>query len=188
MSKASQFIILCEDRLHEVFVRRFLKKCCGTQSRVINCIPLPAGNGCGEQHVRARYPNEVRAYRGRQSKAVTVLIVVIDADNETVENRQLQLDSAAKSAGLPPRDISELIVYLIPKRHIETWLAFFDNSDDVNETEKYKPQYSFHKRESEAHLLIDKFTEMFRQHQQPSNSLPSLVQAFDELKRLPKIL
>jgi len=190
MSKASLFIILCEDRLQEVFVRRFLTKC-GINPRVISRPKLVAGNGCGEQYVREKYHDAMRAYRDRQSRAATALIVVIDADQGTVENRQLQLDSAVKSANLSLRDSNESIVHLIPKRHIETWLAFLDNANDVNETEKYKPQYSFHKRESEAHSLIDKFTELFRlfrNHQSVPNRLPSLTQAFQELERLQGIL
>ena len=187
MSKASQFIILCEDKLQEVFVRKFLKNY-DVPHRAIYPVALPNGNGCGEQHVRTRYPKEIRAYRDRQSKAKTVLIVVIDADTGTVENRQSQLNNAAQSAGVAPRSDGEHVVHLVPKRHIETWLAFLSNANDVNEDAEYKPLYSFRGNESKSHSLVDMFTGMFRHHQPAPESLPSLKQALEELERLREIL
>ena len=187
MSRASEYIILCEDILHKVFVQRFLKNY-KVPSRIIKTIPPPVGIGCGEQHVRTKYPNEVKAYRARQSKAITALIVVIDADICTVEQRQRQLENAAESAGVDLRPDGKWIVHLIPKRHIETWLAFLDDLADVDETTDYKSQYAFRGKESESHPLTDKFTEMFRQHQSPSENLPSLKQALHELERLRNIL
>jgi len=179
MSKASQYIILCEDILHEVFVRRFLRNYNVTNREILS-IPLPVGTCCGEQHVRKNYPDVIRVYRARQSKAKTVLLVVIDADTGTVENRQSQLDDAVDV----PRSDSELIVYLIPKRHIETWLAFLDNYADVDEATDYKSKYGFRGKERESHPLTDKFTEMFRHRQSPPESLPSLKQALYELERI----
>ena len=187
MSKASQYLILCEDILQEVFVRKFLRND-GVPHREIPPIPRPVGKGCGEQHVRKNYPDVIRAYRARQSKAKTVLFVVIDADTGTVENRLSQLNRAAESAGIVLRSDNECIVHLIPKRHIETWLAYLDNLAGVNETTDFKSQYAFHKKPSDSHPLIDKFTEMFRCHQPAPDSLPSLRQALHELERLRKIL
>ena len=87
-----------------------------------------------------------------------MLIVVIDADTGTVENRQSQLNEAAKDAKVSVRSDGEYIVHLIPKRSIETWLAFLDKADDVNETEDYKSRYAFRGNEGESYSLIDKFT------------------------------
>ena len=185
MSKASQLIVLCEDALHGTFVHRFLRKC-GVPERTIRIIPFPAGKGCGEQHVRTKYPEEIKAYRARRAK--TVLIVIVDADSDTVDNRQLQLERAAQSAGVAPRSDGEFIVHLIPRRHIETWLAFLDGNDAVNETTDFKSQYAFRKKPSDSHPLIGKFTEMFRQRQQPLNCPPSLNKALDELECLRETL
>jgi hypothetical protein len=186
MSKASQYIILCEDMLQRVFVYRFLRNY-DVKPRTIFPVKLPNG-GSGEQHVRTEYPNQIKAYRDRRSKTKstenTVLIVVIDADNGLVENRQKQLSDAARSVEVAPRSADDLVVHLIPKRHIETWLAFFAGASGINEATDYKPKYSFGEREKEAHPLIDKFTEMFRHHQPAPDNLPSLKQALEELNRL----
>ncbi|MEI6421241.1 MAG: hypothetical protein WCP55_03425, partial [Lentisphaerota bacterium] len=82
-NKPSQFIILCEDKLQESVIRRFLKKGWDIQERLIRRSHYPNGAGSGEQHVRNKYANELRAYRSRS--ASTVLLVVIDADTKSVE-------------------------------------------------------------------------------------------------------
>jgi hypothetical protein len=195
MSKVSQYIILCEDMLQRVFVYRFLRNY-DVNPRAIFPVKLPDGDGSGEKYVRTEYPNQIKAYRDRRSKTKstenTVLIVVIDADNGLVENRQKQLSDAARSVEVAPRSDDDLIVHLIPKRHIETWLAFLGKANNVDEETSYKPQHSFHKKEHESHPLIDEFTEMFRslrQHQLPLNSPPSLMRALEkELERLRPIL
>ena len=88
MSRASDIIVLCEDRLQEVFVRRFLKQGWGIKQPPIRPVPYPHGGsgGAGEKHVRDNYPNQLKAYRDRSAKAKTILIVVMDADVDTVQS------------------------------------------------------------------------------------------------------
>ena len=62
--------------------------------------PLPTGKGCGEQWVRMRYAEEVKAYRNRSARARTALVVAIDADNRQVSDRVSQLGDALADAGL----------------------------------------------------------------------------------------
>ncbi|MBL7219742.1 MAG: hypothetical protein ISS69_06500 [Phycisphaerae bacterium] len=180
MSKASRITILCEDKLQDVFVSRFLKKC-GVNNRVYTVIDYPEGKGSGEQHVREKYAKELKAFRTRP--ASTVLIVIIDADKKTVQARHDQLDSQATSAGLPVRQDNEQIVHVIPKRHIETWLAYLDGND-VNETDKYKTKYQFTKCESNAHGLIDKLANHCRNQTELTDAPDSLVQVCREYDRI----
>jgi len=49
MSKASQIIVLCEDKAHEVFVKRFLKKGWGVKPRAIRKPPYSSGKGSGKK-------------------------------------------------------------------------------------------------------------------------------------------
>jgi hypothetical protein len=69
--------------------------------------------GCG------RSPRWV--FRDRQKKAESLLIVLIDADDDSVEERRRQLNERAQRAGLQTVGSDE-IALLIPKRHIETWI------------------------------------------------------------------
>ena len=184
MSKASKITILCEDKLQDVFVSRFLKKY-GVNNRVYTVIDYPEDKGSGEQHVREHYANELRAFRSRP--ASTVLIVVIDADKKTIQARHDQLNSQATSADLPARQNHEQIVHVIPKRHIETWLAYL-NGNDVNETDEYKPQYQFKNCESDAHPLIDKLADHCRNQTKLIHPPDSLVQVCREYERIRDVL
>jgi hypothetical protein len=152
MSRASQIILLCEDQLQEVVIRRFLKNK-GATHRSIRTIPYYRGVGSGEQFVREEYPNQIKAFRQRHAQ--TLLIVVIDADTHSVTERNRQLDDACEERGERPRTANEAVVYFVPKRHIETWLAYLDGQD-VNETDSYKTGYAFSGRERKAKPLVDR--------------------------------
>ena len=136
MSKASQIIVLCEDKAHEVFVRRFLKKGWGVKPRAIRASPYPIGKGSGKKHVVDNISLEANALRSRQ--ASTILLVIQDADELSVDQVKSDLDAKL----LPPRDNNELITYIIPKWHIQTWIAYLDG-ENVDEEEKrtYKNTY-----------------------------------------------
>lgn len=94
--------------------------------------------GSGEQRVRQSYPGEVRALRKRQAKAQTALIVVIDADTGTVEDRLRQLADALAVQQISAIDPNaEQIARLVPKRNIETWILCL-NREPVAEENDYK--------------------------------------------------
>ena len=174
MSRASEIILLCEDRLQEVAVRRFLRKR-GANHRQIRVPPYPKGRGCGEQYVRGEYANELKGFRQRSSKAQTLLIAVIDADTGSVEERCRQLEEACEGKGIEPRGENEAVVHFVPRRHIETWLAYLDGQL-VNETDSYKGSYAFSGRESDAKQLVDRLCH----GDLPGDKPPSLRQACEE--------
>ncbi len=114
--------VLVEDVVQQNLVRRFLERC-GHDLRACRFLPLPAGRGCGEKHVRDQYPAQVRACRSSLGKKTSALLVVmIDADKETVAQRHRQLDRELEKAGAQGREAVEPIAVLVPKRHIETWI------------------------------------------------------------------
>lgn len=187
MNKASQIIVLCEDRLHEVFARRFLKRGWGIDRYAVRVVAYPHGGlgGAAEKHVRDQYPNQVRAYRERASKAKTILIVVIDADAETVKVHHQELDRACRQAEpvVTPRQTGEAIIHVIPKWHLETWLAYLDGVD-VSEDEQYKSGYAFRGRESGCHHLADKLAAACKGSEELGSLPSSLVQACREFERI----
>ena len=75
-----RIVLLCEDSQTDAFVRRFLKRR-NFAGRDIETLPLPSGRQSGEQWVRERYPDELKAIRGKQN---AYLIVVTDADADSI--------------------------------------------------------------------------------------------------------
>jgi len=185
MSKASQVIVLCEDKLQEVVVCRFLKKGWGLTNRQVRIVPQPHGEGSGEKHVRNTYPSELNAYRTRKKKAKTILIAVIDADKGTVAEHNMELEKACHLKGVTPRHKDDAVMHLIPRRHIETWLAYLDGQS-VNENDSYKPSYEFKHRESDCSELVYGFVHKCKNNtriQNPPQSLNSACKEFSERVR-----
>lgn len=131
MSKASQIIVLCEDKAHEVFVKRFLKKGWGVKPRAIRVPPYPSGKGSGKKYVENQISQEVAALRQRH--ASTILLAIQDADELSLEQLKFNLDAKLQ----PSRGDNEPIAYIIPKWHIETWIAYL-NGEKVDESQTFK--------------------------------------------------
>jgi hypothetical protein len=55
-------------------------------------------------------------------KAKTLLIVLVDADKDSVDDRRRQMVARVQAAELAEFRDNDPVVLLIPKRHIETWL------------------------------------------------------------------
>lgn len=172
-------VIVCEDLQHEVFVRRFLRDR-GWGTRQIRAQKAPAGSGSAEQWVRQRLPSELRAYRDRSSRATTNLIVVMDADTGTVEQHTRELQQACRDAGLEPPAAGERVLFVIPRRNIETWLAYL-RGEAVDEQTAY-PKYQ---EQSDCKKDVDALSEMCRGQRPLSQGVPlSLLTVCDEYKRL----
>ncbi|MBD6617196.1 hypothetical protein FNW02_15480 [Komarekiella sp. 'clone 1'] len=130
-----QIVVLCEDRQQEVFARHFLKKRGFILDRNFRIEICP--KGAGEQFVRKRYPAEVKAYRSKNYLS-GMLVVLIDADNKTVEERLNQLDEALSENSQLVRQPREAIAIFIPKKNIETWIHYLQGEIVDEETEYSK--------------------------------------------------
>ncbi len=135
MPGPSQIILLIEDSLHRQFIHRYLQRV-GIARHALRFVESPSGAGSAEHWVTKQFPVEVKACQIRQ--AATKLIVLIDADILTVQQRTQQLDQALTEAAIQTVDRDEAkIGRLIPRRNIETWiLALIEKS--VNEEIDYK--------------------------------------------------
>lgn len=182
MSKASQIIILCEDKAHEVFVRHFLKRW-AVKPRAIRVPPYPSGKGSGKKHVEDGISIEVEALRRRH--ASTILLVIQDADQLSVDQIKANLDSKL----LPPRGDHEPISYIIPKWHIQTWIAYLDGKN-VSEADKntYKNMYGKLSESKDVHPFIDRLADHCRQNAQLETPPDSLVAACEEFNRIRSLL
>jgi hypothetical protein len=176
-----QIVLLCEDRQQEVFVRYLLNEL-GFSTRNIRTLVCPKGSQSGEQFVRESYPTEVKAYRSKASYLSIGLVVVIDADTRTLEERLNQLDDILKADSQKIRQINEAIAVFVPKRNIETWIHYLQGETVDEETE-----YSKFPRESACKPYIENFVNQFYQGLDENAPL-SLQAAYRELQRILSLL
>lgn len=177
-----QVVILCEDKQHSVFVRRYMKGL-GYGNRQIRQLPIPCGKGAAEQYVRKQYPTEVQAYRKASKRRSSALMTVIDADTRTVEDRHKQLASELKKRRVAQRAENEPIVILVPRRNIETWIHYLlgNLGNRIDETKSY-PKL---KCQGDCHPAVKRLLEIRETGWDlPDDCPPSLERGCDELKRL----
>ena len=133
--RASNIILLCEDKQHERFARAFLTKWCSANlRRRIRLVPIPEGCGDAKQWICDQLPAEVKAYRAKANHLNNMLVVITDVDNRTLQQRVTSLDQSCRDCGVEVRRQDERIVFITPKWAIETWiLALYGQELDENE-------------------------------------------------------
>ncbi|QSV63644.1 MAG: hypothetical protein HEQ26_13675 [Dolichospermum sp. DL01] len=172
-----QITILCEDKQQEIFARHFLKK----RGFTGNIKPKICLEGAGEQFVRDNYSKEVKAYRSKNYLS-GMLIVLIDADKKTVEERLKQLDDALIENAQELRQPHEKIAIFVPKRNIETWIHYLQGTNVDEQAEKPYPK--FDKNESICKPYVEQLVNQCSQGNLDENAPPSLKAACGELQRI----
>jgi len=132
MKRTSLVMVLVEGDLDFRFLYHYLLRL-GFKAHQVR--PLKSAAGSGEQWVRGQVAVQVAACRARP--ADTHLIVMVDADLLTVQQRMRQLEEALREEGMAPIATQEPVVRLVPKRNVETWLLCL-NGEAVTEEENYK--------------------------------------------------
>jgi len=169
MSGRAKIAVLCEDRQQASFVRRFLLNR-GWDRRDIR-EPRDFGHGSGEQRVREEFPQALRAYRSKANHLRNGLIVVIDADTNSVSRRVHDFEMVCDQQGVPRLRKGERVLYVIPKRNIETWIAFLAGEDVDEEADRKRHK---HGAPSECFPQVDKLDETCRTGRWDRKPLPSL--------------
>ena len=177
-----QIVILCEDRQQEVFARYFLKKRGFTGLFRTNI--CPPGTQSGEQYVRSQYPVEVKAYRQNRNRVSIALVVLIDADRGTLQDRLNQLASILDEDAQENRRSHEAIAIFIPKRNIETWIHYLQG-ETVNEEDAYA---KFEKNEAVCKTSVENLADRCYSQSLPEDAPRSLKTACAELQRLLPLL
>ena len=173
-----QIVILCEDRQQEVFARHFLKM--RGFPGIIRANICPSGSQSGEQYVRTQYAAEVKAYRQNRNRVSIGLVVLIDADTGTLQERLNQLAEALSEDSQPERRSDEAIAIFIPKRNIETWIHYLQG-EVVNEEDSYT---KFENNEAFCKPYVENLAEECRSQKLSENAPESLQVACGELQRL----
>ncbi|MDW8309907.1 MAG: hypothetical protein RMK20_11100 [Verrucomicrobiales bacterium] len=151
-------MILGEDERHLRFAEKFLIQRGLAHRREIFLQPVPAGRGAGEQHVRKRFPNELKAIRSQSQFQRKFLLVLIDGDGRSASQRHQQLELACKTTGVTPFGSNDPACVFIPCRNLETWVMFL-LGNAVDEQTDYKQQVSEADRRRAAISLADRCRE-----------------------------
>jgi acyl transferase domain-containing protein len=181
----SQTILLCEDSLHERLAKAYMKqRGLETQEPYVKAIVASQmQHGGNVDWVLHEFPKQVHACRQRNKKSKTLLIVLVDADQFTVNERRRQLNERLKQAGYEELDASDpSITVLIPRRHVETWVRAL-LAESVTEEEDCKDwnkptKDGIRQAASTAHQWA-------RPNATPGPTcVPSLAFAFPELRKI----
>jgi hypothetical protein len=143
---------------------------------------IARGAGSAEGWVRKRFVLETSTYRSRQSRARTALIVMIDGDSHTVQERVAQLDQALAESSSEPVSGGEQIARVVPRRNIETWICCL-NGMEVDEENDYKRSTDkWNQLIPSAAKTLSQWTRS--QAKPPSHCVDSLRIGVRELRRL----
>jgi hypothetical protein len=138
MTRKTRVVVLCEDRSHWHFIRAYFVER-GWNKRQLTSKISPAGEGSAEQWVRETYALELNTYRSKAQENVC-LVVMIDGDRMTLQQREQQLQVVAQRRGIQSRSADERVALFVPCRNIETWFAWLDGVV-VDDNSDYKATY-----------------------------------------------
>lgn len=134
MGCEKRIVLVCEDTAHRDFIFACLRKLGVKNLRHIvdDWVASERFQGGNVQTVINHFnQTEYKAWQRRVSYKKVLLIVVADADDQTVEKRR----QAFRTEG-----VAALCVVMIPKRNIQTWVHLGLNASTklTNEEEDYK--------------------------------------------------
>jgi hypothetical protein len=182
--RVSKTVVLCEDDPQARLVREYMKRC-GVPHRppfVQELVASRMRRGGNIGWVLDRFPQELHACRQRSKKVKTLLVVCVDADDRSTNERRGQLFSRVEAEGYDKCEVADPVVFLIPKRHVETWLCAL-GGQTVSEDQDCKGQTDVGKANvrAAAHILYD----WSRPHAVVGpHCVPSLQAAFPEWRKI----
>ncbi len=163
-----QYTILCEDRNQYHFVRGWLEER-GVSSRgkieVYGDLPHP---GSGKDYVQGHFEMALNKLRSKQSYQKRVLIVVVDADNESYDQAK---NNSAFSCSAP----SDNVFIIVPRWSIETWVRWLSeqNHDEArDESKSCKTKYN----EAPFKKLGKKLAEFMRTAAYDASNMPDSLE------------
>jgi hypothetical protein len=120
MAKRVEIVFLHEDTQHQSFGTAFLNKI----TRVRRIEPVRMGR---RSMLVNDFPRQLKAVRSRGGKAA--LVVLIDADHDSVQEIREVLDRRLKEADMPTISPEDPIFIAIPKWRIENWIEYLRTGD-----------------------------------------------------------
>ncbi|MBI4568212.1 MAG: hypothetical protein HY719_07430 [Planctomycetes bacterium] len=179
--KVSLFVVLVEDEEQQNLVRHYLS-IMGIDARKTRYVAIPSGRGCGFRHVINRYPEQIRDCQRRHAK--THLVVMVDADVHTVDQRREELTAALESLEAKVKPADDLGIILIPRRNVETWIRCL-NGEQVNEETDYGAKRAGRATCEQIKTAAGNVYTWSRQHAQvPTHCVDSLRNQLPEWRRI----
>ena len=182
VSREAQIVLLCEDKQHRAFVKRFIEatgRLTHKTKRQLSVVPIPQGRGSAERFVRKRFPRELAEYRRRRNLVSVALVVMLDGDAAGVTGRLAELDAACAKQGIPARLSDEDVFVFVPTWRIESWLAWLDG-ETIDEAKSDYPRLQ-RPRDCQRHARA--LADMCRTRQIRTPVPPSLDAACKEYRR-----
>jgi hypothetical protein len=154
--RIANILVLGEDGEHQNLVRRYLLHA-GHEGRSIRLLDLPSNRGSGSQYVREQFSKQVLACRkilGQKTRCL--LIVITDADNLTVSQRERTLHDACANENQVAVAATEPIAILIPKWQVETWIkCLLGETMSEDDSRSDEPPVSSKDIQTAARILFD---------------------------------
>lgn len=179
-SRPSRIVLLVEDQLTERFARKVLYRF-KYKPRDIAIIPYPVGTSSAKQWVQQKYPEELKNQRSKFAYQNLAILIVTDADQQTVGERMRELDDHLKTQSVPNRKPDEPVAFWIPKWSIETWLLYFHLGQILDESIRLKHQF----QSCDFKAVAERFADEYRDHKAGVvlATQPSLIPAYSEFTR-----
>jgi hypothetical protein len=172
MSSPSLVYVLVEDQRQRQLIYRFLVKT-GFKPHQMSFTLSPSGQGSAEQWVRENFARQAGKCRARNARAATGMIVMLDADMRTVQERLDALGDALACAGQQPIDRNrDPIARLIPKRNVETWILCLGLQEPQEQAFDEDNDYKQAKTGEEWSKLIPPAVDKLFEWTQPKATLP----------------
>lgn len=169
-----QAILLIEDKAHHRFAYHFL--CAkGMERRRITSHMAPPGHNSAEQWVREQFPRFVKKLRSCHTKIL--LVVMVDADTKSVAQRKDQLLVAVPNQNLESLGPDKHILFVIPKRNIETWVHFLQKNV-IDEEADYHDNYKNVSYNEVIDILLKDSKTIIE------NAPPSLLDAYQQWQKV----
>ena len=193
MNSPARVVILAEDMRHARFVRAYLRsRHPKLGPRDVFEAPMANGSCAGEQWVREHYAEQILAHlirrtrKPNEGRSEKWLIVVIDADKKTVQERLNELRKQVTESGdervRKCRVEENNVARLVPKWSIETWILHLQG-EAVGEDVPYKRQP--HPWDASISSAAAELNEWIRRGNDiPYRCIPSLKLGISELRRL----
>lgn len=177
--------IVCEDIAQFDFIKAYAQLLGANKRKILRL--TEANNNAT---VLGHYPKAVHSYRKVASENV-ILVVMIDADNKTVQERlrefDQKLDVEKYQLNQGTRSNTEKILIFIPIRNIESWFHYINGGSDVENKKdqngkivSYKDTY----QDADISQLAKKLKAEICVRGLPENAPSSLHHACRELARL----
>ena len=180
--------ILCEDKEHNSFVRAFFKSL-GVGERKFDTCPLVDGKRSAEGHVRGLLPDALAEIRKTSENIFLVAVSDADKNNPNLADREKQWNEALRFGGFPEICEADRILRVIPKRNIETWFAWLDGEEAIDEAKDYKQGYKGAKAAQYGKRFYKKYKN-YKEKQETAcdNAPPSIRGACFEFDRFCRAL